>query len=293
MDKDIIDRPIIDPNLSAYEKFFDHDWAKQIFEKAKDSSLIGALSDLILSWRSANGAHILPWIMVESLKGFANGEMQGEYYFRNKYSKKIIDGLVEQIGKKMQARLNIDQRMALKRVVSTIEQDANKSLMAAQENNQFDVNGYWNFLIRNTEFAFCVLGIQRINYGSLFFAYEDFLSNIIRIKEPKYSSKKEPIRDAFERHFGIQLTEYCWKDEEVDFARLVRNALAHNGGRLGKDLEKYKSRFVNAADSPDPLIYDSKFNLVDEKIQITPENTKFLFNILKQRVSRIVNELSK
>jgi hypothetical protein len=86
------------------------------------------------------------------------------------------------------------------------------------------------------------------------------------------------------------LSDFCWKHEEVDLARLVRNALAHNGGRFGPDLEKYKTRFVGATSTAKPLLRGDQFNLVEGKIQITPDNTRHLFGVLKERVSKIIEK---
>lgn len=292
MEKDIIDQPIIDPNLDSYEKFFDHDWSRRIFEAVQKSPLKDAVDALMVAWRSTNGAHLLPWLMVESLKGFAEGEYKGSLQYRADYAGNVVKGIVEKLESRMQYSLKLDQRLALKRVVAKIEEEAHEALKTAQEQFEFDVAGYWNFLIHTSEFPFCILGTQRINYGSLFFAYEDFLANVIRTKEPTYSSKKEQIKVAFARHFGMPLTDYCWNHDEVDLAKLVRHALAHNGGRFGADLEKYKTRFVDATGTPAPLVQGHMFNMVDGKIQITPCNTRHLFGVLKDRVSKMIEDLA-
>ena len=290
MEPDIIDTPLIDPNLSSYERFFDHEWAKDTFAVAKNTPLEDAVNALVMAWRSTNGAHILPWLMVESLKAFAQGELDGNIRYRASYSDQVVKGFVNKLEGMMQYSLKLDQRSALKRAVARIEEEAHQAIKTAREQVQFEVTGYWQFLVKAQEFQFCILGIQRINYGSLFFAYEDFLANVIRTKEPTYSSKREPIKAAFARNFGDSLTDFCWNHDDVDLARLVRNALAHNGGRFGKDLEKYRPLFANVTGTDKPLLQPDRINLVDEKIQITPDNTTHLFGVLKKRVSKIIPE---
>lgn len=292
MENEILDRPLIDQNLDSYRKFFDHDWCRRTFEAVENSPLKEPVGYLMMAWRSTNGAHLLPWLMVESLKGYANGELDGNLRYRESYSGKVIKGVVDKLEGMMRYSLNFDQRQALKRAVARIEKEGYEAVKTARAEVQFDVAGYWNYLIHASEFQFCILGIQRINYGSLFFAYEDFLANVIRTKEPTYSSKKTPIKDAFPKHFGVPLTDYCWNHDEVDLARLVRNALAHNGERFRKDLEKYGTRFVDASGMTSAPILGHQFNLVDGKIQITPDNTTYLFGVLKERVTKIVEELA-
>jgi len=292
MDKDIIDHVLIDPNIASYEKFFDHDWSKRMFEAVEKSPLRSAVEDLMVAWRSANGAHILPSLMVQSLKRFAEGEGNGNLRYSENYSGEVIKGIVGKLDSRMQYSLNLAQRRALKRVVAKIEEEAYRDLMTAQSRVEFPLAGYWNFLVHAPEFQFSILGTQRINYGALFFAYEDFLASVITTKEPTYSSKKKPIKEAFPAHFGGALADFCWNHDEVTLARLVRNALAHNGGRFGGDLDRYKDRFEDATGTTNPKLQDDFFILVDGKIQITPGNTRHLFGVLKERVTKIVEEVA-
>jgi len=291
MEKEIIDNALIDRNLASYEQFFDHDWCKRIFGLVESSTMEAAVDTLMVAWRSTDGAHRLPWLMAESLRRFAEGEYKGSLRARAGYSETVVKG----IRRKLEARvpnLDFNQRTALRRAVTKIEEEAFQALKTAKSQVTFDVAGYWEFLTHTSEFHFCILGTQRINYGSLFFAYEDFLANTIRTKEPAYSSKNNPIKGAFAKHFGNPLTDYCWNHDEVDLAKLVRHALAHNGGRFGTALDKYKARFVDATGTTAPLLRGELFNVVDGKIQITPCNTTFLFSVLKDRVTRIVEELA-
>lgn len=292
MDKDIIDTPLIDPNLDSYEQFFDHKWSERMFKAVETSPLNDAICALMMAWRSTNGAHLLPWLMAESLRRFAEGEGDGSLRFRANYSSEVIKGIVGKLESRMHHSLKFDQRATLKRVVTKIEQEAHDDLKIAQSEMEFPLADYWSFLTHDSEFRFSILGTQRINYGSLFFAYEDFLANVIRTKEPTYSSKKVPIKDAFASHFGEPLRDACWTDTEVDLAMLVRHALVHNGGRFGPALDKHIARFVDATGTTTPKLQDEMFILVGGKIQITPGNTKYLYGVLKERVTKIVEEIA-
>jgi hypothetical protein len=90
----------------------------------------------------------------------------------------------------------------------------------------------------------------------------------------------------------VLLRDYCWTDTEIDLARLVRHALAHNGGRFGIDLHKYKARFMDATGMTAPELRGDLFIVIDGKIQITPGNTTHLFSILKDRVTRTVEQFA-
>jgi hypothetical protein len=292
MQDDIIENAVIDPHLDSYEKFFDPEWAKRVFELVETSPLKAAVDALLVSWRSSSGAHLLPWLMAQSLRNLAEGEYRGSVHFRAGYSQRVVKGIVEKLETRMHHNLKRDQRSVLKRIVANIEEEAFQDLKTAESQVKLDVGVYWEFLTHTTEFPFCLLGLQRINYSALFFAYEDFLANTIKTRESAYTSKKDQIKDAFARHFGTALSDYCWADPEVDLARLVRNALAHNGGRFGTDLEKHKARFVDETAPAAPILRGDLFIVVNGKIQITPSNTKHLFNVLKERVTKIVEQFS-
>lgn len=224
MNKEIIARPLIDPHLDSYKGFFDHDWCGRIFEAIRTSLLKDSVRALMLAWRSANGVHLLPWLMVESLRKFATGEAEGSLQYRANYADEVIKGIVNKIAEGMHYSLKQEQRSNLKRVVAKIEKEAAGAMKTAQEQVAFDVERYWGSLLPLSEFQFSILGTQRTNYGSVFFAYEDFLASVIMTKEPTYSSKKKPIKEAFATYFGDSLTDYCWNHDKLDLARLVRNA---------------------------------------------------------------------
>ncbi|VTR97732.1 hypothetical protein [Tuwongella immobilis] len=292
MDK-IIDNAIIDPYFSSYEKFFDHDWAATILAAVKDSTLENAVNGLMVAWRSTNGAHILPSHMVESLRRYAESKMEASLHSRERYSELVIEVIAGTLVDRMQCELTHEQTRSLKLAVAEIEGEVRKSMKSNQQRGQFDVAQYWESLVNHSEFRFSILGTQRINYGALFFAYEDFIANVIRTKDFAYTSKgaNNQIDKVFPKHFGTSLGNLCWNDDEVQLAKLVRNALVHNGGRFGEDLEKFRSRFVTVTQLDNALLCGEKFNLVNNKIQIMPDNTRYLFCVLKERVTRIVDEV--
>jgi hypothetical protein len=293
VEKIVIDTPFIDPNVGSYARFFDGEWSKQTFKAVEKSPLKTAVDALMVAWRSANGAHMLPWLMVESLKAFAGGECRGSLRVRAGYYKQVINGISNKLADAMHYQLSVEQRASLKRAVAKIEKEAIEAQTTALAENDFDMASYWLFLTQEaSEFQFSVLGTSRITYAVLFFAYEDFLANTVRTKESTYSSKDVSIKKALAKYLGQQLADFCWNDAEVELGRLVRNALAHNGGRLGPDLEKYKGRFTDVTSIDKPALRDDQFIVVDEKIQVMPGNTTYLFGVLKDRVSRIVEKVA-
>jgi hypothetical protein len=218
MENEPIESVFIDPNLSAYEKFFDMKWAEEIIKGVEKSCLKAAVGTLMVSWRSTNGAHLMPWLIVNMVKEYANGENKGFSRSRDSHISEVVEKLSEELEQKMHYNLDREGRAALRRSVTKIEGKARKVSRAAQS-MKFPLQAYWNDLIEKSEFRFCILGIQRTNYGSLVFGYEDFLANVIRTKDPGYDSLKCPIKDEFAKHFGDVLRDYCWCDFEIKLVK--------------------------------------------------------------------------
>lgn len=293
MDNEIVRRILIDPNLSSYEKFFDHNWSKDVFAAVKGSQLEGAADRLVFSWRSANGAHILPWLTIKLLTRLTLGLNDGNQLSSASYAGQFVREVVNKLEGKMDCHLNVDQRLALGRAIKTIEHDAREAVKSAGKKDQSEeMDRYWHFLLQQSEFQFCILGIQSITYSSLYFAYEDFLQNVVRTREPTYDSKSKSLGRALSEIFDKSFCDSCWEGE-VELARLVRNALVHNGGTFGGKLDTFQPRFVNASDTETPPIQGAIFILVDNTIQITPDNTTYLFGVLKDRVLRIVEHAAR
>jgi hypothetical protein len=79
------------------------------------------------------------------------------------------------------------------------------------------------------------------------------------------------FREDFSKLYDDSLFEQCWADSAVEIARLVRHALAHNGGRLTNHLRGKKHGLT----------------LIGEDIQILPHDTRALFDLLKTRATSL------
>ena len=79
MENEIIERAIIDPNLDSYKSFFDHEWCERTFTSVATSRLKNPVDTLMSAWRRTDGIHRLPWVMVDQLRGYAEGEVGASY----------------------------------------------------------------------------------------------------------------------------------------------------------------------------------------------------------------------
>jgi hypothetical protein len=99
------------------------------------------------------------------------------------------------------------------------------------------------------------------------------LYRIIAVQPDYRMNNAKQFRAEFGKIFTSELRDYCF-DGEINVARLVRNALAHNGGRETEELRKEKHQY----------------HIEGGEIQIIPSNTTALFNLLKERATKVVTE---
>lgn len=284
---------VIDPRMDAYKQIFDHKWGERLFTRTKGTALHDITFDLTYAWRLCANTHLFPWLTVDQLRGYSEGEDKGSRRFRNDNHITFVKGLADKIDRRMTRSLKREQRLQLKRCIAAIEQEAHE--VNERVKIVFPGQAYWDWLIQNSEFKFSVLGSQRLSYGALYYAYEDFLVSVYKLKAKKAAYRMRRAKefgDDFAKAFNGALRDYCWTNQKIIIARLVRNALVHANGRFTDELAPYRKTFFIevATDDPAPLVVD-KFLLVGKDIQILAPNARFLFDTLKSRVDKLVEEM--
>lgn len=257
----------IDDNLDSYRSFFDHDWAKQIDALVRGTKLEGPVFTLGMTWKSVANTHFMPWLLVVSLIRQLDGFMETNPAMAATVIKDIRANLLHAV----EDCLSREARRRLTAAINT--------LSAAAVLAQHDVKGavrarlspevHWNELLKNPEFKFSIWGSQRICYGALYHAFEYFARQCVAIGSGQSDEWRLPgnIVEAAKRLYGPEFVDKCLGDRAVTIARFVRNALAHQGGRVTSELEGIGHGMV----------------VEDGEIQIMPDNTAALYNVLKTK----------
>ena len=128
------------------------------------------------------------------------------------------------------------------------------------------------------EFQLAIWGSQRICFGAIYVAYEDFVRECIRLALgiAKYKPRggiTTIVADAA-RFFGQPLADDCLNAPEVWHSRLVRNALAHNGGKETDELKQVQHGI----------------RVESGLLQIMAPDNRRLFNILKIRAYKLTEK---
>jgi hypothetical protein len=145
----------------------------------------------------------------------------------------------------------------------------------------------WDHYMQSNTFKTTLWSSQRICYAAIYHAYENFLTRCVgeALKKPNYRPRPKKDKRSPTEALGADLNDtipgagdHCLlKDERVDFGRRVRNSLAHNGGRSwpGIDVKNAEHK------TDDGRVH--KLTVWHGKIQVVPEDTRFLLDLLKQK----------
>jgi hypothetical protein len=269
---------MIEPDLEQYNTFFDRPCAEALFKRAP-AALDAAVSNLCLSWRMAANTHRLPWLMIHQLEGFAGGIIR-----RSKPDLTVLIGQFRDwILRELDGELKRTEKKVINAVIKKIDQRLR--LASQAKNPRIPAMEYWDEISNQQEMAFSITGSQNLSYCALIFAYEWFLVGCFRALggEVKLKSNQPKFWKRFEELFGRDPVPDYWEEPEgsaprpILVARIARHSIAHTGGIAKEELKAEKHDLVI---SPEGFI------------SVRPSNNRALFNILKGKVDRLVDEVA-
>lgn len=220
----------------------------------------------------------MPWFLVENLGGFARGSVGTP----DPLGAQVVKVLAQRLPAEMGNTMTNMQRKRFAEVIRRIGNEVRESRKQASKENSFTSEFFWQAFLEDpasSEFRLAVWGSQRISYGAIYHAYEDFVTECIRLasglEEYRTYRIKELLQDA-ESQFGHDVTEDCVSCHDVQVARLVRNALAHNGGK----------------ETEDPRKVEHGIAVRNGELQIMAPDTRRLYNQLKRRAYRLAQQVT-
>lgn len=264
----------IDDRLEQYAPMFDHAWADRMEAFAAGTKLTAAVFTLAVHWRAAAGACAMPWLVCHALQPQWQGMLAAQQPFADRLTAVLADRVAEEMGDAL-------SRAKQKRLAEAVERIGHELHAQPEEvTTRFAPATLWAGLLRDPEFQLAVWGAQRLSYGSIYHAYESFLRECIALAldRPDYRGRKLGVlvRDA-RRLFGPRTAADCLTAPPVTVARLVRNTLAHHGGR------------------ETPALRAAGHGLVVEEgvLQILAPDTRLLLEQLQLRAFRLLRHAAR
>jgi len=228
----------IDEQLESYRTFFDGQWADDIFEVVAGTRLEPEVDLLVVHWKSVANAHAMPWVATESLRNYGRGCVGA----RTPFAVELVDAmklrLTDAIGKDLSRHKKNIVDAAVDSVASDVlARSAVAKGVAASGVRSSDI---WAYFIGHYEFQMSVWGSQRLCYAGVYFGYESFVRACASLATNRPSSdnwtKGGTLVKNLKTVFGEQIVKQCITDQPVQIARLVRNALVHNAGKVTEEL---------------------------------------------------------
>jgi hypothetical protein len=273
---------LIDDRIESYKSFFDHEWAKKLVVLTDGTELEVPVFVLTTNWKATVNSQFMPWLMMGSFENFEKG------YLRPKptITETVIRGLMKVIP---DATADFLTKTSRKKLAKVIRDQGERLKYAVEVSQNVELpelkpqKVFHRFLygMGGSELQISIFGGQRNSYGAFFFEYENFVTSCVGLARKKdvalneeeyrsYSSKG--LLKDFQAAFDEELAEYCLNDPPVNVGRIVRNALAHNGGKI---------------DKKDGAEVRGVIEEIDGFARIMPEHNRILFDALKERAFKL------
>jgi hypothetical protein len=272
LDRQFNKKGLIENRFDSYKTFFDRQWADRLIKTAATTVFGRAAFDFIVATRHAANTHMLPWLVVDQLRHFYRGVMEQDEPFAVQLANAAILKLEVERGEGLPGDVSRHIRVILRE--ASVETMRKRKRVA----DGFNIQSVWEEYLESKEFSYCIVGSQRLVYGALYFAYEDFLARLVRIAGNKPDFELiERTSPAIAAHFGDAALNDCWKCAPIMTARLVRHALVHNGARLTKNLAKI----------------EHGLQISEDEIYIMPGDTRRLFRGIRDRANRLMKRATE
>jgi hypothetical protein len=264
MSEDIGTEIEIDYRLDAYKTIFNHVWSEQLGTLTDGTKLADAAFHLCKSWRAAVNTHTFPWQMMAAMGGAIDGAA------RHSVGEKFIASLAKELAHRMGDSMRQMAKRKLADEIQKIGQQFNE-FMAAQNGNALETEEIWQSFLEPElwEFQMAIWGSQQLVFSAIFHAYENYIRELLVIAEgnPDYIAYRwATLAKDIAKHLGQAVADECLNNDFVTTSRNIRNALAHNGGKVTDELK----------DCGVPVIKDI--------LQIQPPHNRALIAALERRV---------
>lgn len=260
-------------DIDAYRGYFSDDWARRVSEITFQRPLLDKLFlGLAMSWRAAAYTVSLPVQLLDHTKqyhdGFVNSGDVNSHILR--LASVIPAKLVQKLPELVNDPLLLNR---LSRAIISVGVEVDDAI--AQSRLPFPMQASWEEHLANHVFQLMLWNSQRICFTSVYNSYESFIVQCLKSAigvEKCRTSDKRTFRDQMEKAFGAAVFEACWAQDSVNIARVARHSLAHADGAVTNDLGRLNHGFV----------------VTDGCIQITPDDVKKLFSVLKNAAEVLI-----
>lgn len=266
--------------MAEYGTIFNHKWSKEVLELVEGTKLDPPMLELMMNWRAAVNTHAFPGMMMKALVGLWEGTLR-----ESGFTMRFVSVMSAEISRRMGGKMTNMARKRLAQVIQDFADDVRKSLDNDPASN-LTADDMWEVFLHQDmwEFQIAVWGSQRFCFGALYHAYESYFREVLAIKKGKSDYRFRTFSDLVKHttdEFGAGIADKCLGGDFLEVSRLVRNALAHAGGKESKELVELRKT------------KDYGIQVESGFLQIMAPDNKLLISALEKRVALLTEEALK
>ena len=263
----------VDTRLGSYRDYFPSATAEAFSAAAQPARLLDEfVLDLILQWRTTAYIASMPAMLLESLGTFSQAYMASVSPDSSVLA--FADVVLAKLSLKLPDLVDDQQlRSRIARELVTITTEIREARTAVSP--KVDIEAIWNEYLQLGPFAMSVWSAQRVAFVTFYNAYETFLVRCVRqaTATDAMRTTSKAFKPALREEFATDIIDPCWTAPTLNLARLVRHSLSHAGGRQTPDLEKQRHNI----------------NLIDDVLQIAPDDNHALLHVLFTAVESLIS----
>jgi hypothetical protein len=261
-----------DANISSYAGYMPDDWGEKTIDPIPDGTVLERLlMDLALSWRSASYTAQMPATCIRAMHAAALGRTR--FISPDSSILAYSESIIAELARRTPGLVG-DGELCATLLSELVKISAEVRDRTAAVKNEYPIEPLWAEFMEEVGFRISLWESQRIAFVAFYNAYESFIVRSLKVatgNRQLRSSQKKPFNEALRSGLGKDISPTCWSHHDINIARLVRHALSHYGGRETEDLKKQKHGV----------------SLIDEELQIQPEDVKRMLQCLRTAVDEV------
>ena len=179
------------------------------------------------------------------------------------------------ISVRLVGRLNIQDAALRENMLAECLQ-LSKEMDAVRNVPGFSADQIWKSYTEAIGFRLALSASQSLGIAAAYNTYENFLVRCVSaaLGMPSYRKRSdEKFVEKLTEAFGPAIADECFTTENVQLFRLLRHAIAHNGGRETPDLAKL----------------GHPFEVTDKYLQIMPQHLMVSLRIVERCVADVLS----
>lgn len=265
----------LDLRLESYRGLFSDDWGQQANDAAGDATTLQTLVfELLMQWRGAAYTAEFPATLIDHFSSYVSGFLQERAPHTTVL--KVADAIVARCSRDV-PEVMADPAAQRKLHDEFVRIGADIIEPSGRTEFKVDREEIWKQYLQEHVYQITIWSSLRICYVAIFNAYDNFIAQLMQTitGDLAIRTTNSSFRNQLSSFLGESIKQKCWVSKDLNIIRCVRNSITHAGGRKTDHLKNVKHRV----------------KIVDGKLQITPDDLRDEYGILKEAALAIIKHV--